>query len=487
MGFARIDATDAAWLLLGAAIALLTAPALALLYGDASHRRNVTVALLRALSAIPIVAVQWLLFGYSLAFGSSPHGIIGGFVYAGTSTAFASEGPRSAVAVIAFRMVFALAMPALIAGAFAERMRFRAYVAFVVCWSTIVFDPIAHWVWSDGGWLGRLGVLDYAGGTVVHLTAGVAALVCIAVIGKPRDEVPDGGASAPEDARDVLAKCAGAGLLWVAYTGFNVAGALPSARLASLAFVTTQLGAAAGGLGWLAVEWHDRGRVRPVGVALGVVAGLIAIAPAAGYVSPSAAIAIGFIGGAVSYGTALGAVAGLSAALLAITAEAGYVAPTTAVVLAVVAGCICYGAVMLRERFGAARMPDAFGIHAVAGIAGVLLTGVFAQKALNGRGADGALFGNSDQAAVQLLACVVAALYTSLVTLVILKLIDATIGLGYREAPQLEDETADRGEVSDVTGVRERRLNRGYPNASESRAASALPRLRGTGLDRTIR
>jgi len=485
MGLARIDAADAAWLLAGALVALLIAPAMALLYGDGSHRRNGTAALLRALAAIPIVAVQWVLFGYSLAFGPSPHGILGRFAYAGTVGLLGGEGHERAVAVIAFRMMFALTMPAVIAGAFAERMKFRAYVVFVICWSTVVFDPIAHWVWSDGGWLGKLGVLDFAGGTVVHLTAGISALVCIAVIGNARDGAPERGRGGSADARNVLAKWAGAGLLWLAYTGFNAAGALPSTRLASLAFVTTQLGAAAGGLGWLLVEWQDRGRVRPVGLAVGIVAGLIAIAPGAGYVSPSAAIAIGFIGGAVSYGTALGAVAGLSAALLAITAEAGYVAPATAVVLAVVAGGICYGAVMLRDRFGSACTPDAFGIHAVAGLAGALLTGVFAQKALNERGADGALFGNSNQAAVQLLACVVATLYTGLLTLVILKVIDATIGLGYGQAP-IDDEAGDRGDGSDVTGVRERRLALGYQNPSDSRSASPLPRLRG-GLDRTIR
>ncbi len=450
MVFAGIEATSTVWLFVGAALALLTAPALALLHGDVAPRRNVAVALVRALSAVAIVGTQWILFGYSLAFGPTRHGLIGGFAYAGLAGIAGGAVHGSSLAIVTFRLMFALAMPALIAGAFADRMKYRAYVVFVLCWSTFVFDPVAHWMWAHGGWLGKLGVLDFAGGTVVHLTAGISALVCLAVLGKRPDER---SAQGPLPTRDVLTKLAGAALLWLACLGFNSFGPLPSTKIVSLTFVTTQLGGLAGGLGWLVVEWRDRGRVSPLGVALAMVAGLVAITPAAGYVSPSAAVAIGFIAGAVSYGTALGAVAGLLAALLAITADAGYVDPATALGIALLAGAICYGAVLLRERFNLERAPDAFGTHAVAALAGALLTGVFAQKALNGTGADGALFGNSHQAALQFLACAATGLYTGLLTYVILKVIDAAIGLRPGLARGVAEEASER---CDVTGVRER-------------------------------
>ena len=350
---AKIDSGDTAWLLVSTALVLLMTPALALFYGGMVRRKNVLSTLMHSLAAIPILSVAWALFGYSLAFGPSQHGLVGGLRYAGLG-ALASEvhGTVPALAFAAFQMMFAVITPALISGAFAERMKFSAYIVFVLLWSTLVYDPVAHWVWADGGWLLRLGALDFAGGTVVHLTAGVSALVCAMVIGKrvgyPRYR------ALPHDLTMTLA---GAGLLWFGWFGFNAGSALASGQLAALAFMTTHLGAAGGGPGaGLVVEWRHRGKPTALGVASGLVAGLVAITPAAGYVAPGAASVIG-----------------------------------------AAAGCVCYGAVLLKNRFGYDDSLDAFGVHGVGGLAGALLTGVFAQKVLNDAGADGALYGNARQ------------------------------------------------------------------------------------------
>jgi ammonium transporter, Amt family len=296
------------------------------------------------------------------------------------------------LAFAAFQMMFAVITPALISGAFAERMKFSAYVVFVLAWSTLVYDPVAHWVWADGGWLLSLGALDFAGGTVVHLTAGISALVCAIVIGK-RTGFPKHHAF-PHDLTMTLT---GAGLLWFGWFGFNAGSALASGSLAALAFVTTHLGAAGGALGWLLVEWRHRGRPTALGIASGLVAGLVAITPAAGYVAPWAAVAIGFV-----------------------------------------AANICYGAVLMKTRLGYDDSLDAFGVHGVGGLVGALLTGVFAQKAMNPAGADGAWFGNAHQLGVQLTACAATGLYAAGMTFGILKVIQATLGLRVTESEERE-------------------------------------------------
>jgi Amt family ammonium transporter len=381
---AKIDTGDTAWLLVSCALVLLMTPALALFYGGMVRRKNVLSTIMHSLAAIPLLSIKWTLFGYSLAFGPDKHGVIGGLSYAGLAgLANETHGTVPSLAFVAFQMMFAVITPALISGAFAERMKFGAYIAFVLLWSTLVYDPVAHWVWAEGGWLYKLGALDFAGGTVVHLTAGVSALVCAMVIGK-RVGFPK-HRPLPHDLTMTLT---GAGLLWFGWFGFNGGSALSSGQLASLAFVTTHLGAAGGALGWLVIEWRHRGKPTALGIASGLVAGLVAITPASGYVAPWAAIVIGFL-----------------------------------------AGVACYGAVLLKDRIGYDDSLDAFGVHGVGGFAGALLTGVFAQKALNEAGADGALFGNVRQLGVQALACAVTGLYAALVTFGILKLVDATLGL----------------------------------------------------------
>jgi Amt family ammonium transporter len=398
----KIDTGDTAWLIVASALVLLMTPALALFYGGMVRRKNVLSTIMHSMAAIPILSVAWVLFGYSLAFGPSHYGLIGGLKYAGmVGLASDAHGTVPTLAFAAFQMMFAVITPALISGAFAERMKFSAYVAFVLLWSTLVYDPVAHWVWADGGWLFKLGALDFAGGTVVHLTAGVSALVCAIVIGKragyPRHR------SLPHDLTMTLT---GAGLLWFGWFGFNAGSALASGQLAALAFMATHLGAAGGALGWLVVEWRHRGKPTALGVASGLVAGLVAITPAAGFVAPWAAIVLGFV-----------------------------------------AGGVCYGGVLLKNRFGYDDSLDAFGVHGVGGLAGALMTGIFAQKVLNDAGADGALFGNVKQLGVQALACAATGVYAAVLTYGILKLVDATFGLRVADAEEREGlDTTQHGE-----------------------------------------
>jgi ammonium transporter, Amt family len=398
----RIDTGDTAWLIVSSALVLLMTPALALFYGGLVRRKNVLSTIMHSMAAIPVVSVTWVLFGYALAFGPSWHGVIGTLGPVGLQgLADQTHGTVPSLAFAAFQMMFAVITPALISGAFAERMRFGAYIVFVVLWSTLVYDPVAHWVWADGGWLAKLGALDFAGGTVVHLTAGVSALVCAVVMGKragyPRHR------SLPHDLTMTIA---GAGLLWFGWFGFNAGSALSSGQLAALAFVATHLGAAGGAIGWVVVEWSHRGKPTALGVASGLVAGLVAITPAAGFVAPWAAIVIGFA-----------------------------------------AGGVCYAAVLVKGRLGYDDTLDAFGVHGVGGLAGALLTGVFAQKVLNDAGADGALFGNARQLGVQAFACLVTGAYAAGVTFVVLKAIDATIGLRVSESDEREGlDTTQHGE-----------------------------------------
>jgi Amt family ammonium transporter len=310
---------------------------------------------------------------------------VGDFSLAGLgSLVTEAHGTVPALAFCSFQMMFAVITPALIAGAFAERMKFSAYVAFVLAWSTIVYDPVAHWVWADKGWLAQMGALDFAGGTVVHLAAGVSALVCAVFMGK-RTGYPH-ERHVPHNLTMTLT---GAGILWFGWFGFNAGSALGSNGLASLALLDTHIAAAAGACAWLVVEWAQRGKPTALGIASGLVAGLVGITPAAGFVAPWAAVVIG-----------------------------------------AAAGAVCYVAVVSKERLGYDDTLDAFGVHGVGGALGALLTGVFAHKALNPEGGrDGAVYGNAAQMVPQLVGVVVVGAYAAIATLVILKVIDKLIGL----------------------------------------------------------
>ncbi|MFI5300154.1 MAG: ammonium transporter [Polyangiales bacterium] len=398
----KLDTGDTAWLLVATALVALMTPGLALFYGGMVRKRNVLSTFMHSLFSLALISVQWIVFGYSIAFGTTKHGLIGGFDYVFMrGVPDTQKGTVPHLAFMAFQMMFAGITPALISGAFAERINFKAYALFILAWSTFVYDPVAHWVWADGGWLFKMGALDYAGGTVVHLTAGLSALVTAKLIGK-RLGYP-GKSFIPHNLTMTLT---GAGLLWFGWFGFNAGSALASGQPAALALVTTHIGASAGAVGWLVAENKHRGKPSALGLASGLVAGLVAITPAAGFVSPMAAIVIGGL-----------------------------------------AGVVCYVAVVAKSRFGYDDALDVFGVHGVGGILGALLTGVFARKALNSAGNDGALAGNWKQLGVQAIGVAAAGAYAIVMTFVIWKIVDAITPARVSEQDEREGlDTALHGE-----------------------------------------
>jgi Amt family ammonium transporter len=399
----KIDPGDTAWLLISTSLVLFMTPGLALFYGGMVRRKNVLATLMHSFAALALVTVQWIAIGYSLSFGQSHGGLIGGFDYVGLrGLATEAKGTVPHLAFAAFQMMFAAITPALIAGAFAERMRFSAYIAFVMLWSTLVYDPVCHWVWAEKGWLFEMGALDFAGGTVVHLAAGISALVCAIVLGKR--------AGYPHERHvphNLTMTLTGTGILWFGWFGFNAGSALTSGGLAALALLDTHVAAAAGGAAWLFIEWAQRGKPTALGIASGIVAGLVGITPAAGFVAPWAAAAIGAI-----------------------------------------AGLVCYFAVVSKERLGYDDSLDAFGVHGVGGLLGALLTGVFAEKALNEAGRDGVIAGNAKQMVPQIVGIVAVGLYAAIVTFVLLKLIDKLIGLRVPKSDEAEGlDATEHGET----------------------------------------
>ena len=381
-----LNTGDTAWMLVSTALVLLMMPGLALFYGGLVRSKNVLSTFMHSFVVLGLLTLQWAAFGYSLAFGPDHGGIIGGLGHAFMNGVTLAPRPGDSIPhmlFFAYQMMFAIITPALISGAYAERLKFSAYVLFTVLWATLIYDPLAHWVWGNGGWLGRLGVLDFAGGIVVHISSGVSALVVALVVGKrlgyPRER------SIPHNLTLVLL---GAGILWFGWFGFNGGSAGAASGTAVLALVNSQLAAAAGGMAWLIVDVVRYGKAAALGFASGLVAGLATVTPASGFVGPMGAIAIG-----------------------------------------TAAGLGCYYAVTLKGRFGYDDTLDAFGVHGVGGSIGVILLGVFAAKAWNSGGADGLLAGNAAFLGKQLLAVLVSIAFSVAGTLVILKLVDATIGL----------------------------------------------------------
>jgi ammonium transporter, Amt family len=403
-----INGGDTAWVLLSAALVMLMTPALGFFYGGLVRRKNVLATIMHSFFILALISVQWVLWGYTLAFGPDVGGgIIGGLDWLGLrgvgaepNADYAATIPHQAFMV--FQMMFAVITPALITGAFAERKRFKAFVVFSLLWATLVYAPVAHWVWGVGGWLRGLGALDFAGGTVVHITSGVSALVAATVLGKRV-----GFGREPMDPHDLTMTVLGAALLWFGWFGFNAGSALGANGLAANAFVVTNTSAAMAALIWLTVSWLRHGRPSVLGAAAGAVAGLVAITPAAGYVDASAAIAIGFG-----------------------------------------AGVLCFfGVELLRKKVDDAL--DVFAVHGIGGIWGALATGIFAQKSVNAAGADGLLYGNPGQLATQAIAVVVVALFAGTVTAGILKLIDLAIGLRVPEQEEvLGLDTTQHGELA---------------------------------------
>jgi Amt family ammonium transporter len=385
----KISAGDTAWVLISSALVLLmTAPGLALFYGGMVRRKNVLSTLMQSFILTALVSVQWALFGYSLAF-SPWSAIVGGLQWiglGGVSAAaaypdYAATIPHQAYMI--FQCMFAIITPALITGAFAERISFSGFLVFSLLWTTLIYDPLAHWVWGVGGWIHQMGALDFAGGTVVHISSGVAALAAVLTIGRrhgyPRE---------PMIPHNLTLTIMGAGLLWVGWFGFNAGSALAANGLAVSAFVTTNLGAAAAALAWMLAEWWKVGKPTVLGAASGAVAGLVAITPASGFVAPMAAIVIG-----------------------------------------AVAGVLCYGAVRMKPRFGYDDALDVVGVHGVGGIWGALATGIFASVAVNSAGANGLLYGNPRQLLIQLVAVLASIGFSFIGSMVLLKLTDALVGL----------------------------------------------------------
>jgi ammonium transporter, Amt family len=393
----EINTGDTAWLLVSTALVMLMTPGLALFYGGMVQGKNVLSTFMHSFFALALVSLQWVVIGYSLAFGTSQGGFIGGldFVF---MNGVGADGAGRTVPHILFMMfqgMFAIITAALISGAFAERMKFSTFCVFTLLWTTLVYDPLAHWVWGPEGWLAQRQALDFAGGTVVHLSSGISALVVAIALGK-RVGYPNVRHMPHNLTMTVL----GAGLLWFGWFGFNAGSALTSGGLASIALVNTHIAAAAGALAWALVELARIGKATMLGVASGLVAGLVAITPAAGFVGPMAAIAIG------------GA-----------------------------AGVACYLGVLLKSRAGYDDALDAFGVHGIGGALGAILTGVFATKALTPDGIGGLLSGNPGTLVTQLLGVVAAGAYAAGVTFVILKVLQATMGL--RVSTDVEREGLD--------------------------------------------
>jgi len=299
----RIDKGDTAWMLTSSALVLLmTAPGLALFYAGMVRQKNALGTLMQSFIIMALISLQWVLWGYSLAFGPDRGGIIGGLDWVGLRgvgpepfDAYSKTIPHQVFML--FQMMFAIITPALITGAFAERKKFSAFILFTLLWATFVYDPLAHWVWGDGGWLKKLGALDFAGGTVVHISSGVSALVCAIVIGKRR-----GYGHQPMQPHNLPMTVIGAGLLWFGWFGFNAGSALEANGLAASAFLATNTAAAAAALGWMFTEWATRGQPTVLGAASGAVAGLVAITPASGFVAPMPALLIGAVAGVLCYG-----------------------------------------------------------------------------------------------------------------------------------------------------------------------------------------
>jgi Amt family ammonium transporter len=385
----KIDTGDTAWVLISTALVLaMTAPGLALFYGGMVRSKNALGTIMQSFIILCLISLQWVLWGYSLAFGPDKGHLIGGLEWLGLNGVglepnadYAATVPHQAFMI--FQMMFAVITPALITGAFAERIKFSSFIMFTLVWATFIYDPLAHWVWAVGGWVRNLGALDFAGGTVVHISSGFSALAC-AIVLKKRLGYGKENMSPHNLPMTVL----GASMLWFGWFGFNAGSAVASGALATSAFVVTNTATAAAALAWMIVEWVYRGKPTVLGAASGAVAGLVAITPASGFVGPMASIVIG-IG----------------------------------------AGVFCYLAVLWKSKLGYDDALDVVGIHGVGGVWGALATGLFASKAINAAGADGLFYGNPAQLGIQALAVLISVVFAFAGTFLILKIVDGVMGL----------------------------------------------------------
>jgi Amt family ammonium transporter len=390
----ELNTGNTAWVLMSSALVMLMTPGLGLFYGGLVRKKNVLSTLMHSYFILCLIAIVWALWGYSIAFGGTGR-FFGNLDYIGLRDVGVEPGATGVPAMVFmfFQMMFAIITVALISGAFAERKNFKAFIVFAVLWSTLVYSVVCHWVWAAGGWLFDYGAMDFAGGTVVHIASGVTALVAAIVIGRRAGVEKEG--ITPHDIPMTLI---GAGLLWFGWYGFNAGSALAADGLAANAFVATTLAAAAAGLSWVAIAWIRTGKPSVLGTGVGAVAGLVAITPAAGFVNPLSSIAIGLV-----------------------------------------SGVLCFFAAELIKAGGQVDDAlDVFAVHGVGGIWGAIATGIFADASLNGIGADGLLYGNPEQLVKQIVAVVAVILYVTVVSFVLLKIVDAVFGLRASEDAEAE-------------------------------------------------
>jgi len=389
-----MNSGDTAFMLIATAMVMVMTPALALFYGGLVRKKNILATSMQSFICLGLISIIWVVYGYSLAFGPDVGHFIGNFDHLLLKGIGLEPGAYAAtipsLLFCAFQLMFAIITPALITGAFAERMKFTAFLAFTVLWSTFVYLPVCHWVWGQEGWLFKMGALDFAGGTVIHINSGAAALVAALVLGRRKGYGKDS-----MHPHNLPMTIMGAGLLWFGWFGFNAGSALSAGPIAVLALFTTQVATGAGALTWIFAEWKIQGKPTTLGAASGALAGLVAITPGAGFVTPVSAIIMGGV-----------------------------------------AGVICYLAVLAKSKLGYDDSLDVVGVHGVGGIWGALATGIFADSAVNSLG-KGLLDGNANQLLVQAIGAGATILYSVVVTFILLKIIDATVGLRV----SLDDET----------------------------------------------
>jgi Amt family ammonium transporter len=385
---ATLDTGDMAWMLVSSALVMIMTPGLGFFYAGLARKKNVVSTIFQCFATVALVSLVWVLWGYSLAFGPDRFGFIGGLEWFGLNgvgpepnTTYAPTISHAAFAI--FQMMFAVITPALIAGAFAERVKFGAFMLFLLLWSTLVYSPIAHWVWGSGGWVRSIGALDFAGGTVVHISSGVSALVAAYLLGR---RLGYGNSSfEPSNPAYVML---GAAILWFGWFGFNAGSALASNGLASTAFINTHAAASAGALSWMLANYYVRGKFSSIAAASGAVAGLVAVTPAAGFVRPLSAVLIGLA-----------------------------------------AGVLCFMAVNFRSKTGLDDSLDVWGVHGVGGTWGSIATGIFAELSVNPSGADGLVAGNPSLLTAQLVGVAATWAYAGVVTFLLVKALDAFIGM----------------------------------------------------------
>ncbi len=384
----QISAADTAWVLVSSALVLVMTPALGFFYGGMVRKKNVLSTLTLSFVMMGLASLEWICWGYTLAFGKDLGGIIGSLDFLGLKGTLSTTAPIAPnlphLAFVAFQMMFAIITPALITGAFVERVNFGGFLLFSLLWTTVVYDPLCHWVWGKGGWMAAMGAADFAGGTVVHIAAGFSALALALAIG-PRRGFP----SAPMEPHNIPFTVLGAGLLWMGWFGFNAGSALGANSLAATALVNTNTAAAAGALGWMALSWREA-KPSALGIATGAVVGLVAITPAAGFVSPMAAIAIGALAAPVSY-YAMGA----------------------------------------RHRWGMDESLDVWACHGMAGVWGAIATGIFADPSVNG--VAGLFYGHPGQVLIQALSVAATIVFTFGMSWILAKIVDGIVGLRVSE------------------------------------------------------